>query len=295
MSLGTVQDRLLTPAGRSQNGIEWPGVTPGSLPIWHANGTAAPDRGPSDLDFQGPAASGARRVAVAQRGIPEPPGSRGRGAPAAGDHLQVVGPEALPAGGRSRPSDQLAVHYDDVMLLAAPDWQQLSTWADLLSIAGMPLAIFGIWQAWRQAWRARSAAEAAGRAIAATEAKLRGRFLLALLVPQLHWIANELDFALQADDAEHAQRQLKTWRQVAGHARGMLNIPDEDTDKEQLELMALLQESVSLARIAGQTIAKSVDGPLLKSCMKARASISQVCDEFSMWVGETVTRTGDEG
>jgi hypothetical protein len=35
-------------------------------------------------------------------GIPEPPWSRG-GAPAAGGHLRVVGPEALPAGGRFVP------------------------------------------------------------------------------------------------------------------------------------------------------------------------------------------------
>ncbi|HEX8345148.1 MAG TPA: hypothetical protein VF657_10515 [Actinoplanes sp.] len=180
------------------------------------------------------------------------------------------------------------------MPLASSTWQQLSSWADLLSIAGIPLAILGIWQAWRQARRATTAAEAAERAVVNTESKLRGRVLLALLVPQLHWISNELDSAIEADNPRQAQRQLKNWRQVAGNVRGMLNVSDEDSGKDQLELLTLLQESVYLARIAGEAIAKSAGAPLLKNSAKARSSISHVCDEFSMWVGETLTRTGDE-
>lgn len=183
--------------------------------------------------------------------------------------------------------------YYDTMLLAAPAWATVNWWADWISVAGLPLAIAGIVQAWRQAVKATTAAQAAERAVMATESKLRGRVLLALLVPQLHWISNELDAAIEADDAGHAQRQLKNWRQVAGNVRGMLNVSDTPSDKDEYDLLNLLQESVLLARIAGQAIARSSDTALVKHCSKARASIGQVCDEFSMWVGEIVTRTGD--
>jgi hypothetical protein len=180
------------------------------------------------------------------------------------------------------------------MLTAAPAWSHLNWWADLISIAGLALALFGIRQAWRQAKRATTAAEAAERAVVATESRLRGRVLLALLVPQLHWISNELDFAIEAEDAGHAQRQLKNWRQIAGNVRGMLNVGDPTADKDEYDLLNLLQESVLLARIAGQAIARSADAPLAKHCTRARSSINKVCDEFSMWVGEIVTRTGEE-
>ena len=96
------------------------------------------------------------------------------------------------------------------MLLAAPwchvPWQD---WLGLaLTVIGLPLALVGIWQAWRQAKRATSAAEATRLAIGQTEAALRGRVLLALLVPQLHRIAIELEIRWVETDVDDVRDRM---------------------------------------------------------------------------------------
>jgi hypothetical protein len=161
-------------------------------------------------------------------------------------------------------------------------WYQL-TWTDWITVAGLPLALVGLYLTWRQARKAADSAKAAQDAIVATERKIRSNQLM-VLIPQLRWTVIELENAIATNDRKGARRQLDSWRWQAGHIRGILTA----ADPEESKILEGLQQSVSLARVAGSALLDEAN-PIISRSSKARASIVAVCDELNTWLGKNST------
>ncbi|WP_433535359.1 hypothetical protein ACQPZK_25405 [Micromonospora sp. CA-249363] len=174
-------------------------------------------------------------------------------------------------------------------MAAADPWY--TPWVDLLSVVGFPLALWGLWLTWKQARDAADSAKAATAAVKRTQRQLRANQLL-VLIPQLRWIANELDASILAEETALAKKYLDNWRFHASNVRGILNA----ADSSQYELLQEIQQSVGLAAAAGSGLMANGNGPLHKRCTKARASIGHVCDQLGAWVGENASQVpgGDE-
>ena len=170
------------------------------------------------------------------------------------------------------------------MLLAAEahHWYQLS-WVDWISVAGVPLALVGLFLTWRQAKDATDAAKAAQEAISATERKIRSKQVM-VLIPQLRWTAAELEGAITSKDREAARQYLYFWRVHASNVQGILTASDPGESK----ILQQLQQSVGLARVAGTTLMKE-SRAVPSSCSEAHASILTVCDELNTWLGQNST------
>lgn len=171
------------------------------------------------------------------------------------------------------------------MPLASQPWYAVG-WVDWLSAVGVPLTLYGLWLAWRQARNASNYARAARDAVSHTEQHLRANQLL-VLIPQLRWIAAELDASIEADNARLAKRHLDNWRWQASNIHGLLDM-DEALERP---LLQALQESVGLAHSAGGNLLNLSGDPVLKRCSRARLSIGRVCDQLNVWVGQNVART----
>ncbi|MBN1460129.1 MAG: hypothetical protein JXA57_11380 [Armatimonadetes bacterium] len=169
-------------------------------------------------------------------------------------------------------------------------WYEIS-WVEWISVIGVPLAIAGLVVTWRQAYAASDAARAAELAVRKTRAQLRSNQLMAI-VPQLRFIAVELDAAIASENGSLARRQLDAWRSQAGHAHGLLSSVDS-ADYE--DILQKILESVGLAAAAGTALLQDRDSPTLKKCARARQAIGAVCDRLTMWAGENATHipTGD--
>jgi hypothetical protein len=174
------------------------------------------------------------------------------------------------------------------VLLAATShhWYQIS-WVDWTTIVGVLLALIGLFLTWRQAKNAANSAEAAKQAVSNTEQRIRLNQLM-VLIPQLRWIANELDNAISTEDGSLVRRQLESWRWQAGNIHGML----ESVDPNQAKLLRDLQQSVGLARAASSTLMAKV-GSVNSECAKVRASIVIASDELNIWLGKSSTQAQD--
>lgn len=169
-----------------------------------------------------------------------------------------------------------------VLAVSSPHWYQL-TWTDWITVAGVPLALIGLYITWRQARNAADSAKAAQNAIAATERKIRSKQLM-VLIPQLRWTVTELENAIASNDRKAARRQLDSWRWQAGNIQGILTA----ADPEEVSILEGLQQSVGLARVAGSALLNERN-PIFSRCSKARASIVAVCDELNKWLGKSST------
>jgi hypothetical protein len=170
-----------------------------------------------------------------------------------------------------------------VLLTAEPHhWYQLA-WVDWVTIAGLPLALVGLYLTWRQARNAANSAKAAQAAIESTELKIRIKQLMTL-IPQLRWIAVELEDAINTRNEAGARKQLDGWRWQAGNIQGILSAADPD----EIQILRGLQQSVGLARVAGSALLEG--GPVSSVCAKARASIVTVCDDLNTWLGKNSTQ-----
>ena len=161
-------------------------------------------------------------------------------------------------------------------------WYQL-TWIDWITVGGFPLALVGLYVTWRQARNAANSAKAAQDAIIATERTIQSKQLM-VLIPQLRWTVIELESAIIDRDRKGARRQLDSWRWQAGNIQGILTA----ADPEEIEILQGLQQSVSLARVAGSALMDE-QSPLFSRCSKARTSIVAVCDELNTWLGKNST------
>src|SRR5437868_615162 len=103
------------------------------------------------------------------------------------------------------------------------------------------MALVGLYVTWRQAKNAADSAKAAQDAIVATERQIRSKQLM-VLIPQLRWVAIELENAIAANDRKGARKQLDSWRWQAGNVQGILTA----TDPEEISILEGLQKSVSL-------------------------------------------------
>ncbi|MDW3850744.1 hypothetical protein NMK34_29450 [Micromonospora sp. BRA006-A] len=177
------------------------------------------------------------------------------------------------------------------MSIAAHAWYDLP-WSDWVGVVGFPLGLFGLWLTFKQASDAKDAAASANTAIRRTQSQIRANQLL-VLIPQLRWIASELDFAIDESNERLARRHLDSWRWQANNIHGMLT----SADSSQRRILKSLQESVGQAASAGTLLmGKNLKGEsVLDRCDKARESIGRVCDQLSAWAGENVTQvTGED-
>lgn len=174
--------------------------------------------------------------------------------------------------------------YARQVLVAASShhWYQL-TWTDWITVAGLPLALVGLYLTWRQARKAADSAKAAEDAIIATERKIRSKQLM-VLIPQLRWTVIELENAIVSNDRKGARRQLDSWRWQAGNIQGILTA----TEPEEVNILEGLQESVGLARVAGSAVLDE-RSQIFSRCSKARTSIVAVCDQLNTWLGKNST------
>jgi hypothetical protein len=83
-------------------------------------------------------------------------------------------------------------------------WYEDVRWFDWLGAAGFALTVVGFYITWRQITKTRGAAEAATTAAGATQRQLASNQLL-ILVPQLRWIASELDAAIEGEDGDEEE------------------------------------------------------------------------------------------
>lgn len=161
-------------------------------------------------------------------------------------------------------------------------WYQL-TWVDWITVAGLLLTLVGLYITWRQARNAANAAKAAQDAIIATERTIRSKQLM-VLIPQLRWIVSELETAITTNDRKGARRQFDSWRWQASNIQGILTV----ADPEESAILRGLQESVSLARVAGAALLDE-KSTIFSRASKARTSIVAVCDELNTWLGRNST------
>jgi hypothetical protein len=158
-------------------------------------------------------------------------------------------------------------------------WYDL-TWVEWLSVATVPLTIIGFYITLRQLAKTKSAAEAATKAVGTTQRQLAANQLL-VLVPQLKWLATELDVAIQSEDASLTRRHLDSWRWQASHINGLLTQSDSISRRRAREV----QDSIALATTASTTLLEKKE-PVLDSCKQAREAIGKVCNELSTWIGQ---------
>lgn len=157
-------------------------------------------------------------------------------------------------------------------------------WVDWVTVAALLLTLVGLLLTWRQARKATNAAKAAERANRQTERQIRLRQLM-VLVPQLNWILNELDSAIEDADPRLIRRYLGNWRAQATFIHGILSgIKPEDQ-----RIIRCLLKSVSLAGNASAA-SLSNDTSVQPDYMRARTAIATACDILNSWVGRNSTQ-----
>ena len=175
-----------------------------------------------------------------------------------------------------------------LLVQEAEPWYAIP-WQDWLGVVGLPLAFLGLWLTWKQASGAKNAAEATRTAVRRTQTQLRANQLL-VLIPQLRWIASELDAAIDEDNQRLARRNLDSWRWQANNIHGMLSA----ADPAQRKILRALQLSVGQAQSAGAALMGKGTISVLRECSKSRESIAIVCDSLSAWVGENISKVSED-
>ena len=144
-------------------------------------------------------------------------------------------------------------------------------WAAWVAVVGLPVALVGIYLAWRQAKSASDTARATQAAVRGAQQQIRANQLM-VYVPQLRWISTELDGAIATDDQKLALRQLDNWIWNIGFIRGLLaGAP------EQENLLTRIQDSVALASEAMNSLLKG-NKSVYSVCTNTRAAISSASD-----------------
>jgi hypothetical protein len=162
-------------------------------------------------------------------------------------------------------------------------WYASISWVDWLAIVGFVLTLAGLYVTWRQAREATSAASAASRAAQRTQEQIRTKQLM-VLVPQLTWIANEVDWAIEREGFDVVRRFLNSWRHQAGNVHGILmtQAPNEG------DILKALMASISMAAITDGVLFKQ-EKSTRKDCMRAREAIRSAIDQLTPWLGKNST------
>ncbi|MEV0803928.1 hypothetical protein AB0I34_39985 [Kribbella sp. NPDC050281] len=182
-----------------------------------------------------------------------------------------------------------------ILLAAAAPWWKVS-WVDWAQVVGAAAGLVGLWFTWRQARKARTeataakeSADAATAAVDRTQRQLRANQIL-ILIPQLRWVAQEMDAAIAENDRALTRRHLDNWRWQAGHVNGLL-LDDRPSPRKVLKS---LQESVSLATTSTSSLL-SDSRPILDACGQAREAIHTACNLLTVFVGQSASQvTKDE-
>jgi hypothetical protein len=171
-----------------------------------------------------------------------------------------------------------------VAIASHPAWYASLSFTDWLTVCGFPLTLVGLYVTWHQAREASSAANAARRAVQRTRDQIRANQLM-VLVPQLTWIANEVDWAIEGENFDVVRRFLNSWRQHAGNVHGILEAqaPNEDS------ILKALMASISMAAITDDVLFKQDNKSTRKDCMRARQAIRSAIDELHPWLGKNST------
>lgn len=177
-------------------------------------------------------------------------------------------------------------------------WWNVS-WVEWFGVIGVLAAVIGVILTWFQARRAKTnafeardaasaakvAAEAASAAVDRTQRQLRANQML-VLIPQLRWVASELDAAIGSDDRAMTRRHLDQWRWQAGHVNGLL----KDETPTPRTILKSLQDSVGLATAATSTLLKDDGKPVFECCEQARAAIGEACNQMNVFVGRNASQ-----
>lgn len=168
-----------------------------------------------------------------------------------------------------------------------PSWYSSIGWLDWLTIAGFVLTLAGLYLTWRQARDATGAANAASRAVQRTQKQIRSNQLM-VLIPQLTWIANEVDWAIERENFDVVRRFLNSWRQHAGNVHGILmaQAPNES------EILKMLRHSIGMAAVADGVLFKK-DKSTRRDCTEAREAIRSSIDLLNPWLGRNATEAPD--
>jgi len=153
-------------------------------------------------------------------------------------------------------------------------------WAEWLGVLGFLITLGGFGVALRRLRKLRLAAEAARDASLLTSREVAAK-QVAVLVPQLIWLADELDSSIETNDRTLTRHYLYNWRWQAGHVHGLL--PDSGTRGESLKRN--LQDSIGLAFTATTALMEG-KRPVLDACKRARESIGTSLNDLSLWVGQ---------
>lgn len=135
-----------------------------------------------------------------------------------------------------------------ILVVEEARWYAVS-WVDWLNVVAFSLALLGLWLTFRQArdakkqaTAARTAAEAASTAVVRTQKQIRANQLL-LLIPQLRWVAAELDVAISEDEPNLSRRTLDSWRWQAGQVHGLLTASSAERKLLRYELLSELHDA----------------------------------------------------
>lgn len=166
---------------------------------------------------------------------------------------------------------------------SAHQWYNIG-WVDWVAVAGLPLTLAALLVTWRQARKATNAANAAERAVQHTEQQIRTKQLI-VLVPQLRWVIDQLDTAIETADASLIRRTLDIWREQASYIHGILSAINPD-DKA---ILKCLSKSRSIAATASNSLLKS-DPNAVSDYIEARIAITVAYDTLNSWVGRNSTQ-----
>lgn len=157
-------------------------------------------------------------------------------------------------------------------------------WFEWVGVVGVVLTLAGIGMTFRQARKARSAAEEALVAAGKAHEELSLRQAL-LMVPRMRGLAADLDAALDAGEDAWVRRTLDAWRWDAGQLNGLLR---QDAQAAR-RLLRSLTSSASLAALAMEESDEEGKGRATGSD-EARSAINEACTELSVWAGECSAR-----
>lgn len=166
------------------------------------------------------------------------------------------------------------------------------TWVDVVGLVGVVATLVGLYFTWRQARdakvqaaAAKTAADAASGAIGRTQRQLRSNQML-VLIPQLRWVAQEMDAAIESGDKGMTRRHLDSWRYQAGHVNGLLL----DDSAVTRRILKAIQDSVALATEATTTLLREEKKTVLESCEQARHAIGHACNLLNVFVGQSASQ-----
>lgn len=153
-----------------------------------------------------------------------------------------------------------------------------------LAIVGLALTWVQARQAKEQAQGARTASEAAALSLDRAQRQLRGNLMLNL-VPQLRFIAAELDLSIESGSPEQARRHLDHWRSQANHLHGVL----KDEVPEPRSLLRQLNQSVAFATEAETNLISNPDKSVVETCVQVRKEIGNAMNLLAQRAGRQVS------